>query len=415
MSKICKIFLLLALLVGLGWAGKYLWRSLGGAAPTLLSSPQGIVEPLTKQLAGTATQEKNQTEGLPLKLPPGFTLSVFAKDLQGARVLALDGAGTLLVSLTAEGRVVALPDKDGDGVADKAVTVLAGLEKPHGLAFYGEKRNRLYIAETTHVDAYDYDEKIFTASKPKKIADLPKGDRHYTRSLLFLPAPEGNRLLISVGSSCDVCVEQDRRYAKVLAVNADGGDPKPFASGLRNAMFMALHPRTGQVWATEMGRDLLGDDLPPDELNIIQEGKDYGWPYCYGKRVHDKNFDPAGAKKDFCLGTEPSYIDLPAHSAPLGLAFVPTEGWPQDYQNNLLVAYHGSWNRTVPTGYKIVRVKLDAAGKFLGVEDFITGWLSKEGQAIGRPVDILVAPGGVMYISDDKAGVVYRVAKKIEQ
>jgi glucose/arabinose dehydrogenase len=156
-----------------------------------------------------------------------------------------------------------------------------------------------------------------------------------------------------------------------------------------------------------MGRDFLGDELPPDEINIILEGQDYGWPYCYGKRMHDAQFDPQGLKQDFCKDTVPSFIDLPAHSAPLGLAFFPEE-WPQEFRYDLLVAYHGSWNRSTPTGYKVVRVRLDHQGNFKAIEDFITGWLTPAG-ALGRPVDILITDDGVIYISDDKAGVVYRV------
>jgi glucose/arabinose dehydrogenase len=263
------------------------------------------------------------------------------------------------------------------------------------------------VAETHRVAAYDYDPEQLTAARPVTIADLPPGGRHYTRSLAFLPGSRGHRLLISVGSSCDVCEEPDWRYAKVLAVPADGGDLTTFASGLRNSVFMAVHPLSRHLWATEMGRDHLGDDLPPDEINLIFEGSHYGWPYCYGKRVHDDTFDPNGAHRKFCRDTMPSFIDIPAHSAPLGLAFFPAE-WPQEFRYNLLVAYHGSWNRTVPTGYKVVRHRLDTAGNPQDAEDFITGWLTPKG-ALGRPVDILVTPAGVIYLSDDKAGVVYRV------
>ena len=257
---------------------------------------------------------------------------------------------------------------------------------------------------------YDYDEKNFKAVNKKKILDLPAGGRHFTRTMVFLPPPD-NRLLISVGSSCDTCVEQDWRYAKVLSANPDGSNFKVFSSGLRNAVFMALHPLTKQVWVTEMGRDFLGDDLPPDEINILQEGKDYGWPYCYGKQAHDDKFDPKGLKKDFCKQTVPSHLDLQAHSAPLGLAFFPETGWPQEYRHNLLVAFHGSWNRSVPTGYKVVRIKLDEKGNYLGIEDFITGWLTGQG-ALGRPVDLVIKNNGEIYISDDKAGMVYRVLYK---
>ncbi|MDO9531041.1 MAG: PQQ-dependent sugar dehydrogenase [Deltaproteobacteria bacterium] len=391
---------------GLG-AGAYYWQNLRLAGPA--------VQPLPRDTAGLPEEGKGPGAGksadpaaFPLKLPPGFAWTVFAREVKGARVLALDPNGTLLVSLTSQGRVVALPHTNNDGVADAVVTVLDGLNKPHGLAFGPGKEPRLYVAETGRVAAFDYDPERLTASSEQKIADLPPGGRHFTRSLKFLPGPRDRRLLISVGSSCDACEEEDPRRAKILAVDPeDGGELSTFASGLRNSLFMAVHPRSKHVWATEMGRDDLGDNLPPDEINIILKGGHYGWPYCYGKRLHDDKSDPAGAHRKFCKDTIPSFIDLPAHSAPLGLAFFPAE-WPQQFRHDLLVAYHGASNRTGPTGRKVVRYKLDAAGNFVGVEDFITGWLTPEG-ALGRPVDILIKDDGVIFISDDKAGVVYRV------
>lgn len=405
MKKPVIIIAIILAALGLG-AAAYFWPNLMGARPAILPPPRDIVKLL---------EEPERPEGkgalpssLPLKLPPGFAISIFAENVPGARVLALDPDGALLVSLTSQGRVVALPDKDGDGVADARVTVLAGLNKPHGLAFGPGEKPRLYVAETGQVAAYDYDSVRFTAANPQKIADLPPGGRHYTRTLMFLPGPRDRRLLISVGSSCDTCEEKDWRYAKILAVDPDGGELKTFASGLRNSVFMAVHPQSKHIWATEMGRDHLGDNLPPDEINLILEGRHYGWPYCYGKRVHDNQFDPAGAHREFCKDTIPSFIDLPAHSAPLGLAFFPQE-WPREFRHDLLAAFHGSWNRTEPTGYKVVRYKLDTAGNFVAVEDFITGWLTPKG-ALGRPVDILIKDDGVIYISDDKAGVVYRVS-----
>jgi len=195
-------------------------------------------------------------------------------------------------------------------------------------------------------------------------------------------------------------------------MNKDGSDFKKVASGLRNAVFMATNPIGGEIWVTEMGRDNLGDDLPPDEINIIEEGKNYGWPYFYGKNIKDQKHGLAEPPVDWI--TEPSYIDLPAHSAPLGLAFVPegppAGGWPEEYWNNLIVALHGSWNRTEPTGYKLVRIKLNQRGEFEGMEDFISGWLAKDGKtALGRPVDVIFQSNGMLYISDDKAGVIYKV------
>ena len=389
------------------WAGNFYWQNLRGAKPAILPPPLDIAKDLQKTQP-PAPEDSTGSAAMPLNLPPGFAISIFAEKLPGARVLALDPNGTLLVSLTSQGQVVALPDKNDDGVADAVITVLDGLNKPHVLAFGPGEKPRLYVAETGRVAAFDYDPERLTATSEQKIADLPPGGRHFTRSLRFLPGTRDRRLLISVGSSCDACEEEDPRRATILAVAPDGGgELETFASGLRNSVFMAVHPRSKHIWATEMGRDDLGDNWPPDEINIILEGRHYGWPYCYGKRLHDDKSDPAGTHRDLCKDTIPSFIDIPAHSAPLGLAFFPAE-WPQEFRHDLLVAFHGSWNRTEPTGYKVVRYRLDAAGNFIDVEDFITGWLTPAG-ALGRPVDILITPEGVIYISDDKAGVVYRV------
>jgi glucose/arabinose dehydrogenase len=406
-----KPILIISILVAatvLIWAGHFYWQNLRGAGPALLAPPANI----GKQIREKSSPADDNLSGpspaaVPLKLPQGFTLSIFAAHVPGARVLSLDPEGALLVSLTREGKLVALPDRNRDGKADEVVTVLQGLNHPHGLAFGPEEKPRLYVAETDQVAVYDYDPEHLKATHKHKIIDLPPGGRHFTRTLLFLPPPQEHRLLIAVGSDCNVCEEKDWRYGKILVADASGANLEVYASGLRNSVFMAVHPLSKHIWATEMGRDYLGDNLPPDEINIILEGEHYGWPWCYGKRLHDSQFDPAGTHREFCKDTLPSFIDIPAHSSPLGLAYFPKE-WPKEFRYNLLVAYHGSWNRTEPTGYKVVRYKLDAGGNFLDAEDFITGWLTPKG-ALGRPVDILIKDDGVIFISDDKAGVVYRM------
>ncbi len=408
MKKPLILISILIVAAGLTWAGIFYWQNLRGAGPAFKAPPQEIAKLLPAAPPPSPSPPQLLDDPISaLKLPPGFTISVFAQKLGNPRVLCLDPNGTLLVSLTRQGKVVALPDKAGKGVAAAEVTVLEGLNRPHGLAFGPGTEPKLYVAETPEVAVYDYDAEKLKATNKKKIIDLPPGGRHFTRTLHFMSPPPRPRLLIALGSDCDVCVEKDWRYAKILVAEPDGSSLKTFASGLRNSVFLTSHPVTGHIWATEMGRDYLGDELPPDEINIILEGQDYGWPYCYGKRIHDDQFDPQGEKQDFCKQTVPSYIDIPAHSSPLGLAFFPEE-WPKEYRYHLLVAYHGSWNRTIPTGYKVVRYKLDEGGNVLGHEDFITGWLTPQG-ALGRPADVLIKDDGIIFISDDKAGVIYRV------
>lgn len=349
---------------------------------------------------------KNETD-IPLQLPEGFRISVFAEGLDGARDLAEDPRGVLFLSLMGEGRVVALPDGENDGSADQVVDVLTDLRKPHGLAFNCDPLAcYLYVAEEHQVSRFLYNAEDYSATAKEVLVDLPTGGNHVTRSLVF----NNGRLYISVGSTCNVCLEDDWRRAVVLEVNPDGSGLRVYASGLRNAVFLTNHPNTNAIWVTEMGRDWLGDDLPPDEINILNDGAFYGWPYCYGENIHDTNFDASQTARARCGDAEPSHIDImPAHSAPLGLAFAP-DSWHQEYEHDLFVAFHGSWNRTVPTGYKIYRYQLNEEGEYQGEEDFISGWLTDEG-ALGRPVDILFSDGN-MLISDDKAGVVYLVERR---
>lgn len=359
--------------------------------------------------------------GIPLRLPPEFSISVFAKGLKDPRVMVYDPAGNLLVSIPLEGEVVVLPDRNGDGQADKIITVAQGLNRPHGLAFKCIQKNcKLIVAESHQVVSYDYDEKLLAVSNKKKIIDLPNRGEHFTRTIMFMPEPNENKLLVSVGSSCNVCHEKDDKRAKILAVDVDSGKSEIFASGLRNSVFMTAHPVTGKIWATEMGRDFLGDNLPPDEINIIEEGRNYGWPVCYGKNIHDTDFDKNIYVRNPCSEPfeTPSYIDIPAHSAPLGLAFVPEQGWPKEYWHNLLVAYHGSWNRSERTGYKIVRYELNKEGRLIGKqtgENFIDGWLAEDTKVLGRPADLLALPNGALLISDDKNGIIYKVAYQHEK
>lgn len=402
----------LVLLLGTGFVYNKYFKALSpGILPALKpdsSNNTSSTNPTTGKI-----QPINST-GIPLKIPNNFSLSTFAKDLGGPRDLIMDPTGTLLASIPSRGQVVALVDSNNDGTADSAPEVITGLSTPHGLAFDG---NNLYIAEINKVSLYSYDANSKKATNGKKLFDLPgtggltTGSGHVTRSLLIAPINGQNKLFVSIGSSCNVCIEADSRRAAIWFSNLDGSDFRSFATGLRNSVFMDINPVTGKIYATDNGRDRIGDDIPPEEINIIEEGKNYGWPICYGSNIHDTDFDKKTYIQDPCSDKVKPLAQLQAHSAPLGLSFVPEEGWPEDYWYNLIVAYHGSWNRSTPTGFKLARVKLNSKGEYQGVEDFISGWLpgTNTNQAYGRPVDVLLLSGGTGYISDDKAGVVYKL------
>jgi glucose/arabinose dehydrogenase len=350
--------------------------------------------------------EKTRLGLAQLKAPPGFHISVFAEDIDGARMTIFTPGGVLLISESGEGKVVALPDPKHVGKAERTVTVLSRLNEPHGLAFY---EGKLYVAENDKVRRYDWDEADLRASNPRTLADLPTGGGHSTRSLVF----HGGKMYVSAGSSCNVCIEKDPRRATVMEFNPDGSGQKIFAKGLRNAVGLAVNPKTDTVWVTVNGRDWLGDDLPPETIyDLGKDGGDFGWPYCYGDRVPDSQFTKPGDNR--CKNIIEPKVQMQAHSAPLGLAFYDGSEFPSEYRNNIFVAFHGSWNRSIPTGYKVVRVKLDDKGQPQGgAEDFITGWLApgerQKGRWMGRPVGLVFGGDGSMYLSDDAGGVIYRV------
>jgi glucose/arabinose dehydrogenase len=402
MKKPILIIISVVVLAGLGWIGIFYYQNLRGVGPALFPPKGDITQTVTSTKPTTSKPINNGS----LKMPDGFAVSVFAKNLPGARVLAIDSLGNMWVSQTSQGKITLLEMKDGKVANQNAV--FRNLQSPHGLAFDPEEPFTLYFAEETKISKVA----LYSEDTPHKIADLPKKGGHFTRTLGF--GPDG-RLYVSIGSTCNVCHEDDPRYASIWSMKKDGSDFKEVAGGLRNSVFIVFNKNDGKMWATEMGRDSLGDDIPPDEINIIDtNAKDilnFGWPNCYGKNIHDTSFDKNTYIRNPCM--EPfekeSHIDVPAHSAPLGLAFVSDKaGWPGDYKNDLLVAYHGSWNRSVPTGYKVVRYHLDNSGNVLSVTDFLSGWV-KGKAADGRPVDIIFDQKGKMYISDDKAGVVYQV------
>src|SRR3989338_10019618 len=391
------------------------------------------------------TQNLDSSLGF-LNMPAEFQISVAAKDLDEPRVIIFDAKGRMLVSETKANRVSVLEDQDKNGDFEAKRILIENLKSPHGLDFYTEgKITYLYIAETHQVARYSYDLNTgkLTDTAGQNIAFLPGDGQHFTRTIVFGPnfrktaitnglsekeTLSPTKLYISVGSSCDFCLESSWKNAAILESDPEGNFTAEFAGGLRNSVFFTFHPETKEIWATEMGRDNLGDDLPPDEINIVKVAgpehkfgaRRFGWPFCYGHQVADKKFKPAKVDRiDIpadCSQTEPAAIELPAHSAPLGLAFVTARNWPKEWQNNLLVAYHGSWNRSEPTGYKIVRLEVDKNGKVSKAEDFISGWLSTNYQSpitnyqtYGRPVDLKFGPDGALYVSDDTASMIYKI------
>jgi glucose/arabinose dehydrogenase len=337
-------------------------------------------------------------------VPPGFTIDVFADSVGSIRLMALDSAGTLLVSEPNRGRVIALPDKNGDAQADAALIVVDRLDQPHGLAF---KDGALYVAETGRVLRFRYDPASMKASDQEVVvSNLPRGQQHWTRTVVF--GPDGH-MYVSVGSSCNVCREADKRRGAIVRYNANGSGETIFASGLRNAVGLAFHPTAGVLWATVNERDWRGDDAPSEYVTEVKRGAFYGWPDCMavaGELKPDTRFD----RNARCDGVTRATREIPAHSAPIGIAFYTGTQFPPEYRGSAFVAYRGSWNRTVPTGYKVVVVRF-RDGRPTAVEDFVTGWL-EGASAWGRPVDVIVGRYGALYVSDQGAGRIYRVSHR---
>lgn len=330
-----------------------------------------------------------------LAVPTGFQVRVLVAGLSGPRFMAFSPAGDLFVSCPRAGSVMEVPAGHPGALHAWAT----GLNLPHGLAWHG---GALYVAETGAIARLEPSVGGARAARKTVLReDLPPGGMHWTRTLVFGP---DNQMYVSIGSDCNACQEPDPRRAAVMRYDDDARTPEIYARGLRNAVGLAFRPGTSELWGTENGRDWLGDNLPPDELNRIEGGAHYGWPYCYG----DRHPDPQHARPDFCPTTRLPAWKFQAHSAPLGLCFYTGHQFPPDYQGDLFVCFHGSWNRSVPTGYKVVRVRFKN-GRPASQQDFLTGF-RRDGQVRGRPVDVITAPDGSLYVSDDLAGRIYRVS-----
>jgi glucose/arabinose dehydrogenase len=341
------------------------------------------------------------SQSLPLhliKLPAGFSISLFAKDLPGARSMTLSPSGTLFVSTRGEGRVYALQDQNHDGVADQRFVIAEGLDTPNGIAFY---QGNLYVAETSRILRYA---KIETTLKqpptPRVIYDELPTERHH--GWRYLAIGPDKKLYVSVGAPCNVCDKDG--YAEIKRLDLDGKHIETYARGIRNSVGFTWQPQTKLLWFTDNGRDNLGDDRPDDELNVATgPGQHFGFPYCHAGDV----LDPAYGTGKSCRDYIPPVQKLGAHVASLGLRFYTGRQFPADYRHQLFIAEHGSWNRSSKVGYQVALVKLKGK-QAISYTPFATGWLQGQ-QAWGRPVDVQVDPSGALLVSDDMAGVIYRI------
>jgi glucose/arabinose dehydrogenase len=354
--------------------------------------------PADPESATSGPRDSIAVAGHTLRVPVGFHVQTFADRLSGVRYLAVGPGGAVYAALSDNGRIVLLKDVDGDGVADSVTTVLAGLDYPFGIAFRGDT---MYFAEQTTVKRLDPG-----SSTPVALVATQASGGHSTRTIVFGP---DNRLYLAIGSSCNICSGDVAPRAAVTRYERDGSGAHTFATGLRNSVGLAFNPATGELWATNNERDDIGptgrdtDSLPPEELNVLTDGSWHGWPRCW--RPGRANPEYAGAD---CSSVAPAAITFTAHSAPLGLVFYQGTMFPADYRGDAFVAFHGSWDRSVPTGAKVVRVHLQG-GHAVSSEDFVTGWQLPSGSRWGRPVSLAVLADGSLLVSDDQGSRIWRV------
>lgn len=377
---------------------------------------------LSTLICASATEPPNK---LNITLPAGFEISIFAKLDNAPRMMAFDKNGNLFVSYAKNNQIIMLPDTNKDGLAEAAVLVSDKLNAPNGLAFVGDD---LLVANQDGIVKLTKNNNKWSAPQPF-ISKLPSGG-HTLKTIKVGP---DNHLYLNVGSSCNVCVEDEPLRATILRYTLDG---KPagsqiqdtlntsspiWAKGLRNSQGFAWHPKSGDMFATNNGADnrsstkngKVNDELPPEHFNKIESGKHYGWPHCWGDTnnlktmTEDPNFK---GSENYCKTTTPPAITFTAHSTPIGVTFLDKSNWPAEYKNDAIVALHGSWNRGQLSGYKLVRVKFNG-NTLVKVVDFATGWLNNN-QAWGRPVDVIVGLDGALYVSDDRADVIYRISYK---
>jgi glucose/arabinose dehydrogenase len=384
---------------------------LAGLVLLLTQCNSGKVNPekdVVKSADGSLPAITDYSKKLPLDsltLPAGFKIEIFA-EVNDARSLAMSPAGTIFVGNKDGNKVYALQDIDGDFKADKKWVIDSGLNQPNGVAF---KDGDLYVAEINRILKYEGIESKL-GSYPDSIVlndTYPTETHHGWKYIAF--GPDG-KLYVPVGAPCNICESENEIFASITRINPDGSGREIYAKGIRNTVGFTWHPVTNELWFTDNGRDMLGDDVPPCELNLAPKpGMHFGYPYCHAGTIKDPEFGDKHACSEFTAPVQP----LGPHVAALGVKFYTGKMFPEAYTNQAFIAEHGSWNRSKKIGYRVSLVKIKDNKTSTGYEPFISGWLNEGKQkAWGRPVDVLMLPDGSMLISDDQAGVIYRVTYK---
>jgi glucose/arabinose dehydrogenase len=337
-----------------------------------------------------------------LNLPKGFKINTYAEGVKNARSLEFSPNGTLYVGTRGEGNVYALRDEDGDFKAEKKYTLATGLNMPNGVAF---RDGDLYVAEVNRILRYkDIEQNLSNPPEPEVVFDgYPTETHHGWKYIAF--GPDG-KLFVPVGAPCNICEREEKVYSSITRLDVETKEMEVVQHGVRNTVGFTWHPDTKELWFTDNGRDMMGDDLPGCELNHAPEdGMHFGYPYCHQGDVPD---DKYGEKRNCSEFTPPAQV-LMAHVAPLGIEFYTGNMFPEKYKKQILFAEHGSWNRSKKSGYRVMMVTLEN-GKATSYEPFVDGWLDKkEDEAWGRPVDLEHLPDGSLLISDDFADMIYRV------
>ncbi len=337
-----------------------------------------------------------------IKLPQGFKIDVYAEGLVNARSMVLSPNGTLFVSTRDKGQVYALRDTNGDYRADQVWILAKGMNMPNGVAF---RDNDLYVAEVNRILKFENIEANLDNPPTSKVVydQYPKDKHHGWKYIAF--GPDG-KLYVPVGAPCNIC-EPAPIYASITRINPDGTGMEIVQSGIRNTVGFTWHPETKELWFTDNGRDWLGDDLPACELNHApRDGMHFGYPYCHQGDLPDPEF---GNKRP-CSEFTPPVQNLGPHTAPLGLKFYTGSQFPASYRNQILIAEHGSWNRSKKIGYRVSLVTLDDQFRATSYTPFAEGWLDASKDDVwGRPVDILQMPDGSILVSDDYADAIYRI------